>query len=541
MTTPFTDFGLDAKLLAGVPYEAASPIQCAAIPPLLEGRDVVGRARTGSGKTAAFGLPLLHRVREGGKHPRALILTPTRELALQVAGALEKYAQKLRLPVLAVYGGSSYGPQLQALRRGAPVIVGTPGRVIDHIERGTLDLSKLETLVLDEADEMLTMGFMEEVTRVLEATPDDRQIALFSASWPRQIERIAKRFLNNPVELQVEEKALSTDHIVQRWILTPQSRKLQALVRVLRAEPPQTTLIFARTKAGCAAVADELANMGMSCDALHGDLNQAARERVLQRLRSKRLRVLVATDVASRGIDVEHIELVINLDLPRDPEKYVHRIGRTGRAGRKGKALSFVTGRERRLLHNIMRELRVDIPQMDAPTEDDIRRRRLAELSEAILETEIDSDATDFLAKLAEESGQLPTEIAERLISALSADRRVELSRPKPRPERQERQERRDEPVYDNSAEIELFLAVGRRHGIRPGDLVGALANECGIPGSLIGRITISEMKSFVRMPRDPAEYVLANHPTLQLRGRETRVARSKGHQTDNRDRRPGR
>ena len=538
MSVPFSDFELDEVLLRGVPYEAASPIQAAAIPALLTGRDVVGRARTGSGKTAAFGLPLLHRVREGGKKPRALVLAPTRELAIQVADALDGYAQHLRLPILAVYGGSSYTPQLNALRRGAPVIVGTPGRVIDHIERGTLDLSELEVLVLDEADEMLRMGFIEEVERVLEATPDTRQICLFSASWPKQIERIAARYQTDPIQLQVEEKELTTDHISQRWIRCPQSRKLDALVRVLRSQPPQTTLIFARTRAGCAAVADALANMGMSCDALHGDLNQAARERVLQRLRSKRLRVLVATDVAARGIDVEHIELVINLDMPSDSEKYVHRIGRTGRAGRAGKALSFVTPRERRWIHALQRELSVEIRQMDVPTEDDIRRRRIAELAADLLETEVMADAGEFLETLAEESGLTARELGEKLISALAKDRRVDMAPPPPPPPKSKAPPQQE---YDPSDEVELFFAIGRRHGVRAGDLVGALANECGIPGNLIGRITIADMKSFVRMPRDPAEYVLHNHPTLQLRGRDTRVAKSRGHQTRNSDRRPGR
>ncbi|HJL49182.1 MAG TPA: DEAD/DEAH box helicase, partial [Polyangiaceae bacterium LLY-WYZ-15_(1-7)] len=350
----FDAFGFDPRIvhaLGAIGFDAPTPIQAEAMPPLLEGRDVIGRARTGSGKTAAFGLPLLQRVvataRPDSDGVRALVLTPTRELALQVTKALRSFAEGLPIEMVTVYGGAAYGPQLKALRRGVPIVVGTPGRVLDHVERGTLDLSALELLVLDEADEMLRMGFFEDVERVFERAPDSRQVALFSATMPPPIQAVAENRLPDPIEVQVEDSALSVDHIEQRGILVPERHKLDALERLLAAEPLTGAIVFCRTRAGCAETADALAKRGLSVDALHGDLNQAARERVLMRFRAGRLQVVVATDVAARGIDVDTVSHVITYDLPPAPEEYVHRIGRTGRAGRDGVAISLVTPRER--------------------------------------------------------------------------------------------------------------------------------------------------------------------------------------------------
>ncbi|MDH5491903.1 MAG: DEAD/DEAH box helicase, partial [Myxococcales bacterium] len=406
-TSPFESFALDPRILEAVRdlgFTEPTPIQVEAMPPLLRGQDVIGGARTGSGKTAAFGLPLLEKVKEGGSAVRALVLAPTRELALQVTDAIRSYAKHLPIRLVTIYGGASYRPQLDALRRGVTVVVGTPGRVLDHVDRGTLDLSSLELLVLDEADEMLRMGFIEDVERVLEASPKGRQIALFSATMPPPIRRVAASHLRDPLAIQVEQSALTVEHIAQRWLLVPQLHKFEALQRVLAGEERGTTLIFARTRAGCAEIADKLAADGISVDALHGDLNQAARERVLLRLRNRRLDVVVATDVAARGIDVDHITHVLNLDLPIDPEIYVHRIGRTGRAGRAGSAISFITPGEMRRLRILERAVKMRIEPMPVPTDADIALRKVARLREKII------------ARGAEEPSERALELARSLI-----------------------------------------------------------------------------------------------------------------------------
>ncbi len=384
----FDALELDARLVESIRalgFETPTPIQAQAIPVLLAGHDVIGRARTGSGKTAAFGLPLLQRLEAGGTHPRALLLTPTRELALQVTEALRSYAKGLPIRVVTIYGGTAYGPQLGALARGANVVVGTPGRVVDLAEGGKLDLSKVETVVLDEADEMLRMGFIEDIEKCLRATPDECQVALFSATMPPPIRRVADAYLKDAVTVQVEQAELTVDHIEQRWVVAEDRYKLDALVRLLAAEPRGTTLIFSRTREGAARMADALASRGQSVDALHGDLNQAARERVLGRLRSGKLDLLVATDVAARGIDVDHITHVVNLDLPPDRESYVHRIGRTGRAGRAGAAISLVLPGEVRRLRAFERTLRTRITQMDVPSDAVIARRTRERLVERLV------------------------------------------------------------------------------------------------------------------------------------------------------------
>ncbi|TNF29980.1 MAG: DEAD/DEAH box helicase, partial [Deltaproteobacteria bacterium] len=378
----FDTFALDSRLreaVSSLGFTTPTPIQARAIPLLLAGRDLIGRARTGSGKTAAFGLPLLERVKSGrapGGGVRALVLAPTRELALQVTAALETYARALPVNILTVYGGAPYGRQLDALRNGVPVVVGTPGRLLDHLDRGTLDLSAVELVVIDEADEMLRMGFVEDVERLLAAAPPTRQVALFSATMPPPIREIASAYLRDPEEAQVEERALTVDHIAQRWLAVPHRFKLDALERVLRGEPRGTTLVFAKTRAGCGEVTDALLARGFAVEALSGDLDQSARERVVGRLRAGLLDLVVATDVAARGIDVEHLTHVINLDLPHDTETYVHRIGRTGRAGRDGAAISFVTPREQHRVRELERALRVQIARMEVPSDAAIADRK---------------------------------------------------------------------------------------------------------------------------------------------------------------------
>lgn len=531
----FADLGLDDRLLkavAALGFEHPTPIQAEAIPVLLDGRDVVGGARTGSGKTAAFGLPLLHRVREGGP-VRALVLAPTRELAIQVEEALTSFATALRLDLVCIYGGSPYEPQLRALRRGATVVVGTPGRLLDHLDRGSLDLSGIEVVVLDEADEMLRMGFLDDVERLLKATPTTRQVALFSATMPKPIRRIAKAHLTNPVEVQVETDALSVDHIEQRWILVPRRHKLEALQRILRVSPPGGALVFARTRAACAEVADALARSGVGADALHGDLSQSARERVLNRLRAENLDVLIATDVAARGLDVDHLGLVVNLDLPDNTELYVHRIGRTGRAGRKGLAVSFATPRERRQIHSMERTLGVKIEQVDPPSDAQIlraqQRRLVLELTRT-LEGDLDR-VTTWVTETCEAQGWTAEQVAAAALSRLAEARGVPLHQPTeeapvgwsrpPEPHQQGGDDPRNE--------VEVFIDMGRRDGLRPADVVGAIANEAGIPGRDIGRITLFGNNSFVGLPRAAAEHLLKNHPLLEIRGREVHLSMATG------------
>ena len=378
-TPTFADLGLDERLLDALDklgFESPTPIQAEAIPPLLAGRDVIGRARTGSGKTAAYGLPLLHRISESTGAVRALVLAPTRELALQVTDAIRDLARRLPVRVVTIYGGAPYEPQLRALARGVPIVVGTPGRVLDHMERGSLDLSSIEMLVLDEADEMLRMGFIDAVETVIAACPDDRQVALLSATMPDDIRRIAAGHLHDPVELALQDDGPRVDHIDQQWIRVPQRGKLDALERLLQTGPPGATLVFARTRKGCAEVADTLTRWGVAADALHGDLTQAARERVVHRLRAGGLRVVIATDVAARGIDVDHIGRVINLDLPDDTETYVHRIGRTARAGREGEAITLVTSSQRKRMGDIARTLGIAIRKAQVPTDADIAQHQ---------------------------------------------------------------------------------------------------------------------------------------------------------------------
>ncbi len=532
-TLTFSEFELDARLVQAVTamgFETPTPIQCEAIPPLMSGKDVIGSARTGSGKTAAFGLPLLHRVQGPGRQVKALVLVPTRELALQVTSALTAFADVVGTRVVTVYGGTSYMPQLRALASGVPVVVGTPGRILDLMDRGALDLSALDLVVLDEADEMLRMGFIDDVEQILEATPPERQVALFSATMPDRIRSIARKHLREPVLVRVEDEKLTSHHIEQRWMRVPSDHKIDALVRVLDGEPRETALVFARTRAGCAEAADELAKRGVPVDALHGDLNQAARERVLARMRSKQLDVVVATDVAARGIDIDHITHVINFDLPDDTESYVHRIGRTGRAGRKGIAITLATPKQKRRIHELARELGVEITAMEVPSDADLARRQVEALLRTV-QSAFDADlapARPLLKELTVDGADIE-EIALAALTALAEATNVRLgvehdTQPPAwaRPAKETSEAPRG---HYNTNEVELFFPVGRRQGVRPGDLVGALAGDTDIPGSLVGRITILDDKSFVGLPRVTAEHVLDGYKTIQIRGNDVPVS----------------
>jgi len=536
--TAFSDFPLHKGLLASLKdmgFESPTGIQAESIPVLLEGRDVVGRARTGSGKTAAFGLPLLQGVLDSEKQGvRALVLAPTRELALQVTSALEDMCKGGPVRMVTLYGGASYTPQLNALRQGVDVVIATPGRLLDHMEKGTVDLSTLDMFVLDEADEMLRMGFIDDVESILAATPSSRQIALFSATMPAAIRKIADAYLQDPVTVGIDAGTAATDHIRQGWVRCKSRDKLTVLQRLLAGEVDGTTLIFARTRASCAQIADTLAGRGIAADGLHGDLAQAARERVLGRLRARRLDVVVATDVASRGIDVDHITHVINYDLPPDHETYTHRIGRTGRAGREGTAISLVLPGEVGKLKRWMRFLKVKIHPVEVPSNEMIRERRLDKLRTTLVEAQEEDGfrrAADFVAKALEGSDDwTPERLAAAAITLL--DQQLGLSSMPadalPPPPREGRQDHRDHAA---SGGPELFVPVGHNRGIRPGDLVGALANECGVPGNVIGKVTIVERKSFVQMPADHLDRVLREFGELELRGHNVPIDRARPRQ----------
>ncbi|MEM1349802.1 MAG: DEAD/DEAH box helicase, partial [Myxococcota bacterium] len=482
--------------------------------------------RTGSGKTAAFGLPMIHALRDGGRTVRALVLAPTRELARQVSSALEDFARHLPVKILTVYGGVGYRQQLSALKRGVSVVVGTPGRVLDHVRSGALSLSGLELLVLDEADEMLQMGFIDDIEAVLEASPGGRQIALFSATMPKAIQQVAQRYLDDPVRVQVEEQAMSSSHISQRWIKVAGYAKTDALVRVLRVIERDAALVFARTRADVARVAGELLEAGFSVDALHGDLSQAARETVMKKLRAKHVDVVVATDVAARGLDVDHITHVINYDLPENTEIYVHRIGRTARAGRDGVAISFVKSREIPRIKRIARKLDVEIGEYPVPNDIAIAQRQRQDLLTELDES-MDAAGNDLAEALLEqilgETGWEPKDVAAAALSLLATERRFDLKRvlseqsrrKAPEPEKPHPQ------TLSRRGEVELFFAAGRRDGLRAGDFVGALCNDGGLTGDDIGQITVGGRKTFVKMARETAAFLMRNRPILQIRGED--------------------
>ncbi|APE36623.1 ATP-dependent RNA helicase [Nocardia mangyaensis] len=540
----FADLGIDDRVLAAIAdvgYESPSPIQAATIPPLLSGADVVGLAQTGTGKTAAFAIPILMNLDTAQKKPSALVLAPTRELAIQVAEAFGKYSSHIPgLHVLPIYGGQSYGVQLSGLRRGAHVVVGTPGRVIDHLEKGTLDLTELRYLVLDEADEMLKMGFQEDVERILRDTPKDKQVALFSATMPGAIRKISKQYLNEPVEITVKSKTTTNTNITQRYVQVSHQRKLDALTRVLEVEDFEAMIIFVRTKQATEELAEKLRSRGFSAAAINGDIAQNQRERTIGQLKSGALDILVATDVAARGLDVDRISHVVNYDIPHDTESYVHRIGRTGRAGRSGQALLFVAPRERHLLKAIERATRHPLTEMQLPSVDDVNATRAAKFGDSITEN-LASDNIALFRKLiedyeAEHNTPLVDIAAALAVGGFDGDNFFMAPEPEPAPRRErdrdrdrERAPRRfdDEergprpPSFsrENGEELATYrISVGKRHRVVPGAIVGAIANEGGLRRSDFGHISIRPDYSLVELP--------ANLPNETLEAlRRTRIS----------------
>jgi ATP-dependent RNA helicase DeaD len=555
----FRDLGLsDAVLLAlaDVGYESPSPIQAQTIPVLLSGKDMLGQAQTGTGKTAAFALPALTKIDLARHEPQVLVLVPTRELALQVSEAFLRYAAHLKgFHVLPIYGGQSYQPQLNALRRGVHVVVGTPGRVIDHMNRGTLKLSGLTLLVLDEADEMLRMGFIDAVESILEQTPPQRQVALFSATIPAPIRRIAAKHLRTPVEVTIRSKTSTATNIRQRYWMVSGMHKLDALTRILEAETFDGMLVFTRTKQATVELAEKLEARGFAAAPLNGDIAQPLRERTVARLKAGQIDILVATDVAARGLDVERIGHVVNYDVPYDTESYVHRIGRTGRAGRKGEAILFIAPRERNMLRAIERATRQVIEPMNLPSVDAVNTLRIAKFKQRITETIAKGDTNLYrpvLEQLETESGLALIDIAAALASlsqgstplllAQKAERPTEAHPPtrerdlprdetrattRERPPAQERPAAREHPRQSGPAQMETFrIEVGSVHGIKPGNIVGAIANEADIEGVHIGRVDIREDHSYVDLPEGMPKEIFKQLQKVRVAGRELRISR---------------
>ncbi|MEN8687145.1 MAG: DEAD/DEAH box helicase [Desulfuromonadales bacterium] len=505
----FKDLGLApaiGKVINEVGYESPSPIQAQSIPPLLEGRDLLGQAQTGTGKTAAFALPLLSRLDLKKRHPQILVLTPTRELALQVSEAIRTYARHLSgFQVLPVYGGQSMSQQLRQLHRGVHAVVGTPGRVLDHLRRNTLNIAELSCVVLDEADEMLRMGFIDDVEQILKETPSERQTALFSATMPKEVNRIAQRHLKNPVEIKIKAKTATVETIVQRFWQVKGLHKLDALTRILETEEIEGMIVFVRTKTATVELAEKLESRGFSCAPLNGDMTQALRERTVEQLKSGALDIVVATDVAARGLDVKRISHVVNYDIPYDTEAYVHRIGRTGRAGRAGQAILFVAPRERRMLAAIERATRQPITAMSLPSRKDISNRRIDLFKEQITEA-MESQELVFFEELIDSYQHQHDVGLRRIASALAyllqKDKPLQVDYTDEPADVDDPGRAEKDATSTNGSLARYRIEVGRSHGVEPKHIVGAIANEANLKSRDIGQIKIFNDYCLVDLPR---------------------------------------
>ena len=542
------------RALKDVGYETPSPIQAQTIPLLLQGKDVLGQAQTGTGKTAAFALPILSRIDLAKKDPQVLVLAPTRELAIQVAEAFQRYASHLKgFHVLPIYGGQDYSTQLRQLKRGAHVVVGTPGRVMDHMRKGTLNLKGLSFLVLDEADEMLRMGFIDDVEWILEQIPAQRQIALFSATMPSVIRKIAQQYLNEPEHVTIKVTSASAENIRQRYWMVSGVHKLDALTRILEAETFDGMIIFVRTKTATVELAEKLEARGYSAAAINGDMSQALRERAIAHLKNGKLDILIATDVAARGLDVDRITHVVNYDVPYDTESYVHRIGRTGRAGRTGDAILFIAPRERNLLANIERATKQKVEEMGLPSTEVINNKRIARFKQNITDT-LAAEELSFFAQLIEQFQQehnvTALEIAAALAKLVQGDtpllmqnlpKRPKDSRderpPRDRDDRSSRSDRPDRPQKDRKpkrafpggADIEMEtyrIEVGHNHGVKPGNIVGAIANETGIDGDHIARIRIQDDYSTVELPAGIPKELFEELKKVRVAGQQLNISK---------------
>ncbi|PKG73569.1 ATP-dependent RNA helicase [Shewanella sp. GutCb] len=573
----FRELGLSEPLLRALDelgYEKPTPIQAASIDPLMAGKDILGQAQTGTGKTGAFALPLLNRIDPKTNSPQILVLAPTRELAVQVAEAFASYAKFIQgLHVLPIYGGQSMQQQLTALRRGPQIIVGTPGRVMDHMRRGTLKLDSLKAMVLDEADEMLKMGFIDDIEWILEHTPKQRQLALFSATMPEQIKRVAGKYLTEPVHVKIATTTTTVETIEQRFVQVSQHNKLEALVRVLEVEKTEGIIIFVRTRNSCVELAEKLEARGYASSPLHGDMNQQARERAVDQLKRGKLDIIIATDVAARGLDVERIGHVVNYDIPYDTEAYVHRIGRTGRAGRTGMAILFVTHREMRMLRTIERATNSRISPMDVPSPETVTERRLSRLGEQIGEL-IAKDSLDFMkgavAKLCQELEVDTDLLAAALLQQVQKDRPLQLpsinerqrdSRddrntrdrndrsdraPRERSDRPDRPRRESRPTpssigladsLKDNPDVKMcryIIDVGRENGVGVGNIVGAVANEANIDSRYIGQIQLFDHVTAIDLPDGMPKDVLDHLRKVRVCGRPLNIREAAGETFEN-------
>jgi len=541
-TVGFRDLNLPESLLAALDrlgYEAPSPIQAQAIPCLLEGHDLLGHAPTGTGKTAAFALPLLARLDLAVKRPQVLALAPTRQLAIQIAEAFQQYASQLKgFHVLPIYGGQEYGGQIRQLKRGVHVVVGTPGRIMDHMRKGTLKLDTIQAVVLDEADEMLRMGFIEEVEWILDQTPERRQMALFSATMPREVARIARRHLHEPRQISIAARTATAESVRQRYWMVSGLHKLDALTRILEVEPFEAVLIFVRTKVATAELAERLDARGYAATALNGDMPQQQREQMIQRLKQGKLDILVATDVAARGLDVDRISHVINFDIPSDAESYIHRIGRTGRAGRSGEAILFVAPRERRMLGAIESATRQKIEPLELPSTEMVNNKRIAAFKQKITDT-LTGGELRFMQGIVEQYQQehdVPAvEIAAALAKMTLGDQPLLLQPDPPRKPRRDTGERsqgerrgpRGGKTRPPADDMERFrIEVGHVHGVKPGNIVGAIANEAGLDGQHIGAIEIDSEFSLIDLPVGMPREVFRDLKKVWVCGQQLRISR---------------
>lgn len=550
------------KTLVELGYETPSPIQAASIPIIQAGRDLLGQAQTGTGKTAAFALPLLANIDPNKKFPQLLVLAPTRELAIQVAEAFQTYSRYLKCSVLPIYGGQSYDNQLRQLKRGTQIIVGTPGRVMDHIRRKTLVLDQLQALVLDEADEMLRMGFIDDVEWILEHTPAQRQIALFSATMPKEIKKVANKYLNDPAHIKIETKTSTATTIRQRFSIVNRNQKLDAFTRILEVEDFDGVIVFVRTKVATIELAEKLSARGHSCAALNGDIPQNQRENIVDKLKRGTLDILVATDVVARGLDVKRISHVINYDIPLDTESYVHRIGRTGRAGRSGDAILFVTSRERHLLRAIERDTNSVVEPMDVPSASDVNQKRAETFKKSIAETIEHKDLSmyhDIINQSIQENNHPIESIAAALayiaqgkqplfVSEQSYPKETDFFKDNPRGDRKnsrgdrkrgdrsndrnersprrESSERTRRPKKEhNDANMNSYrIDIGRDDGVKPGNIVGAIANEADMDSKFIGSIKISDNYSTVDLPKDMPKAVFKKLQKAYICGKQTNM-----------------
>lgn len=558
--TSFAELDLPEALLKAVSelgYETPSPIQAESIPKLLAGADLLGQAQTGTGKTAAFALPLLARLDASQREPQILVLAPTRELAIQVAEAFQSYAKYLpQFHVLPIYGGQSYSNQLRSLKRGCQVVVGTPGRIMDHLDRGTLVLDKLRAIVLDEADEMLRMGFIDDVQVIMDKTPPGRQVAMFSATMPTQIRAIAQKHLKNAHEIKIATKTSTVERITQRFVMLENNQKLDALTRLLEGENYDATIVFVRTKSATEEIAVKLGARGYAVASLNGDMNQTHREQTIRRIKDGQLDVVVATDVAARGLDVERISLVVNYDIPYDSEAYVHRIGRTGRAGREGKAILFVSPRERRLLRSIEHATRQPIEKMNLPSGEVIEQRRIenfrAELAQAN-ETQDLSFYQELISQWQETLECTDKELAAALLYLAQKDQplnvaaqfpeirepqnkrdrdqrterpRREVAERSGRPDRPDRPERAPRQRREMQGDFNTYrIEVGKEHGVRAGDIVGAIANEANIDSQFIGNIKLHDQFSTVELPANIPNEIFQHLKKVYVRKQKLNIS----------------